>query len=1456
MPILAMSSGTVTAVWGQAFLRLPNGQLRAVKVGDKVVGGQQIITEDNGLVQIAPDTVRTLPAQAAKPLPADAVIADLNNTVPLDPPGGGLQGGLAGSLSSGLRVDRIAEGVTPLAFDFGTERVLPPPIFAVTAPQASTLAAAAAPVTPTPTPEPEPTQPQLSINDVRVNEGAGVATFTISLDQPATQPVTVTYTSRSGTAVVGTGEGTDAGVVTQTVTIPTGNTSVDVTVPIANDGTYERSETFQVVLSQPVNATIAQGTGTGTILDDGTGTLGLNQTAADDDRPAVQIAAGPAVVEGQPAVFTLSLTHPSNFPVDVALKLLTGAVDPVTGQGQYITPGVDSTPLEVLNPTTGQWEPLSGALVFQPGTTSLQVRVPTLNDGAVEGTEIVGLQATATGDTVPGGAGPLTAAVTVRDNDAEATVYESGLSTTVPSGDDTTRASGPVPLVDAQGRPVAGTVTAPTQAVTTASGQTVVWKSDGNGGLIGYAGSAPNARPVATLTLSADGQYSFELRQPLQHANGQTDLTLDFGLTPNAAGSVPDATLRIHVIDAQPALPAMSIDSVTVNEGAGVATFTISLDQPATQPVTVTYTSRSGTAVVGTGEGTDAGVVTQTVTIPTGNTSVDVTVPIANDGTYERSETFQVVLSQPVNATIAQGTGTGTILDDGTGTLGLNQTAADDDRPAVQIAAGPAVVEGQPAVFTLSLTHPSNFPVDVALKLLTGAVDPVTGQGQYITPGVDSTPLEVLNPTTGQWEPLSGALVFQPGTTSLQVRVPTLNDGAVEGTEIVGLQATATGDTVPGGAGPLTAAVTVRDNDAEGTVYESSLAGITTPTPAIFKGSLGVVDTGDQPVPVTLQAPTDALFTSISGQKLVWTTEANGDLVARAGTTADAPLAARVSTDGQGGVSFSLLQAIQHADGSGVRDIQFAMQPVGATTDAGNGTLTIHVTDDQPRLPATIDVAATTLDTNLLLVLDTSSAMSAASGVGDLTRLQAAVKSLTQLIDRYDQFGEVAVRLVTFSGTAQAQTDQWLSAGEAKALLAALNAGGSNELNHAVALLAARDAFDSAGKLADAQNVSYFLAGGNPSDLGGVSPLTANGWTSFLNEHQIKSQAVGLGAEVGPSGQAALDAIAYDGQASSDLSATLITAFDGLTGALNSSTRDTISGRLINAATSAGGLVGADGFAHVGTVTVDGVTHDFVAAQDPVKSFTTNAGGVFTVNMLTSEYSYAAPSGSFGQIQEQITFTLVDHDGDAGKSVLNINLDHTDVRVGTSADNVISGDGSSQFMMGREGNDTLTGSDGSDILVGNAGNDELRGGLGRDTLVGGAGNDQLEGGQGSDVFAWRFSDAGTPMAPAEDHVRDFGAALPNRGGDVLDLRDLLQGEHGSSGLYNIGQYIHINAEAGSTVIRVSSIGDFSTTDANMGAADQRIVLDNVDLVARLGAGLSEQQLIAKLVEQGKLLVDA
>jgi Calx-beta domain/von Willebrand factor type A domain/RTX calcium-binding nonapeptide repeat (4 copies) len=1870
MPILAMSSGTVTAVWGQAFLRLPNGQLRAVKVGDKVVGGQQIVTEDDGLVQIAPDRVPVVAAPVAKPA-TDAVIADLNRDEPLEPTAAGLQGGGGASLSQGLRVDRIAEGVTPLVFDFGTERVLPPPILAVTAPQASLPAT----VAPQPVPPVVPGQPQLSVNSVTVNEGAGVATFTVSLSQPSREPVTVTVSTRSGTAAVGTGEGADAGALTQTITFAPNETSQTVAVPIVNDRTYEGAETFAVVLSEPVNATISQGTGTGTIVDDGTGSLGPNQTVADDDRPVLGIAAGPNVVEGDKATFTLSLDHPSNFPVGVSLKLLTGGIDPVTGQSKYITPGTDSTPLEVFNAQTGQWEVVNGPVVFAPGQTTLQLRVPTTNDGLVEGNELVGLQATVDSGVTAPGAAPVSAEVLVLDNDAQATVFESGLYATTPAG--TTRAEGAVPLTNAQGQPVAAVFTAPTVALTTEAGQPVVWSADGQGGLVGRAGAGPDAPVVATLSLAPGGRYAFDLLQPLQHPAGQANLVLDFGVSPAVAGSVPAGTLSVQVIDAQPPVPAISVNSVTVNEGAGVATFTLTLDQASPfVPVTVQFKTEATPGAGQATSGTDFTDTAGSVTFQPGQSTVTVTVPIANDGTYEGPEAFRLVLSNPVNATVSQGTGTGTIVDDGTGSLGPNQTVADDDRPVLGIAAGPNVVEGDKATFTLSLDHPSNFPVGVSLKLLTGGIDPVTGQSKYITPGTDSTPLEVFNAQTGQWEVvngpvvfapgqttlqlrvpttndglvegnelvglqatvdsgvtapgaapvsaevlvldndaqatvfesglfgttptatartegvlplvdaqgqpvaatvtpptlavaamsgptvvwssdgqgglvgragtevvatlsllsngryvfdllqplqhtpgqpelvldfgvapnaagsvpggtlnirvidaqpsvpavsvdsvtvnegagvatftisldkaspfqpvtvqyktealgtagsatpskdytdllgavtfqpgetsikvtvpilndgtyegpepfrivltdvvnatvsqgtgtativddgtgslgpnqavadddrpavklvagptvvegapatftvsltqpsnfpvsvalklidgqvdpvtgqsttvtpgidstpleffntetgqwqlLSGPLVFAPGQTNIQVRVPTLNDGRVEGTELVQLQATVESGVVVGGNGPFSADVAVRDNDAEGTVYEAGLSGRTDPSPTTVTGKLNVVDADGQVVPVTLKAPPEALVSTNNGQPVTWASDGQGGLIGRAGTTADAPVVATVKVTADGNYTFSLLQPVQHAAGSNLIDLHFSAQPATAGTTATDGTLTIHLVDALPRAPAAVDLQASALDTNLLIVLDTSNSMNAASGFNDLTRLQAAVQSITKLLDRYDQFGDVAVRLVTFADVGKAQGDRWLSVSDAKALLAGLTTNGTGFTNYDDALASARVAFDTPdGKLGNAQNVSYFLSDGNPTlssdfpksgpatfidasgqqvtvvqngttqpNLGdGLSAQETDSWVAFLNARQIKSYAVGMGTEVTTP---FLSPIAYDGQASSDLAGVVATSFADLQNVLDGSTRDLVAGRLLATATGAGAVIGADGFDHVGSITIGNRTFDHVPGQGVI-TVDTIGGGKFTIDMQTSAYSYAAPSGDFGSLQEEIGFTLVDRDGDAAKSVLRINVDHTQVQVGTDEANALNAGTNSQFMMGRDGSDALTGGAGADVLLGNGGKDVLLGGAGRDILVGGSGNDTLTGGADGDVFAWRFSDAGIAGAPAVDHITDFATALPPKGGDALDLRDLLQGEHAGTGSYNLDQFLHVTLEGGSTVVRVSTAGDFSATDASAGTETQRIVLDNVDLFARLGSGATEQLVIAKLLEQGKLLVDA
>src|SRR6185503_19642471 len=106
---------------------------------------------------------------------------------------------------------------------------------------------------------------KLSIDDVSVNESAGTATFTVSLDAASGLAVSVDYTMANGTAGAA-----DYTAGTGTLNFAAGVTSQTITVPITGDLLDELDETFTVNLANAGNATIADGTGVGTILDDDT----------------------------------------------------------------------------------------------------------------------------------------------------------------------------------------------------------------------------------------------------------------------------------------------------------------------------------------------------------------------------------------------------------------------------------------------------------------------------------------------------------------------------------------------------------------------------------------------------------------------------------------------------------------------------------------------------------------------------------------------------------------------------------------------------------------------------------------------------------------------------------------------------------------------------------------------------------------------------------------------------------------------------------------------------------------------------------------------------------------------------------------------------------------------------------------------------------------------------------
>ena len=199
---------------------------------------------------------------------------------------------------------------------------------------------------------------------------------------------------------------------------------------------------------------------------------------------------------------------------------------------------------------------------------------------------------------------------------------------------------------------------------------------------------------------------------------------------------------------------------------------------------------------------------------------------------------------------------------------------------------------------------------------------------------------------------------------------------------------------------------------------------------------------------------------------------------------------------------------------------------------------------------------------------------------------------------------------------------------------------------------------------------------------------------------------------------------------------------------------------------------------------------------------------------------------------------------------------------GYAGDDTLNGNDGNDLLYGDAGNDALNGGNGNDVMYGGAGTDTLVGGAGNDKLYGGAGSDSLTGGTGTDVFAWTLADRGTAGAPPTDTITDFSVAAPAAGGDLLDLRDLLQGE-AKAGVTagNLERYLDFDTTsvAGSTIIHVSSTGGFAGGVYSAAAEDQRIVLTGVDVRSVAAFGLTstatDNDIINQLLQRGKLVTD-
>jgi hypothetical protein len=182
----------------------------------------------------------------------------------------------------------------------------------------------------------------------------------------------------------------------------------------------------------------------------------------------------------------------------------------------------------------------------------------------------------------------------------------------------------------------------------------------------------PSAATVSVMLGHGDGT----LTPPIDHAAGTSPVAVatgDFngdGRADVAAANAGSGNVSVLLNNGVwPAFnaPSISIGDPTITEGnTGTinAVFTVTLSSASNQAVTVNYATADVNDLNKATSGTDYQARSGQITIPAGQTSATIAVPVIGDRLAENSETFSLRLTDPTNAFIADGFGLATIVDD------------------------------------------------------------------------------------------------------------------------------------------------------------------------------------------------------------------------------------------------------------------------------------------------------------------------------------------------------------------------------------------------------------------------------------------------------------------------------------------------------------------------------------------------------------------------------------------------------------------------------------------------------------------------------------------------------------------------------------------------------------------------------------------------------------------------
>lgn len=442
---------------------------------------------------------------------------------------------------------------------------------------------------------------------------------------------------------------------------------------------------------------------------------------------------------------------------------------------------------------------------------------------------------------------------------------------------------------------------------------------------------------------------------------------------------------------------------------------------------------------------------------------------------------------------------------------------------------------------------------------------------------------------------------------------------------------------------------------------------------------------------LTVNNSTSGLTDAVSNNSIVLVAVNSTTVEGRVGSAAGA-VSFRITIDpANGTATINQFRAVEHNDSSNHDEngASAALMDSGALslgvviTDKDNDTNsdTVDISqmfkfeDDGPAATGENGTASEVLqDFNTAFVIDFSGSIDNGELNTQLVAVKAAINALFASTG-----GNVSVKFVLFASSAMASA-AFTSAASANAYLDSVNPtlggtrpgaiGSNTDFSDAITTLLANYAADET-----ASNQVFFLSDGDPNqNLGGsgqalndtIRPL----WNSFVNNNDINVTAIGVGSGINNNN---LQQIDVDGTGTpilvadfDDLIDTLTALFapTPITGDLDvNDDYGTDGGRILSIAIPAAGADpvytwnGVTGGGSQITVSGGGATINGATSF----TATTEAGGTFTFNFATGEWSYTPPKTVAADTTELFNYTVVDGDGDTASATLSVLVENNDL---------------------------------------------------------------------------------------------------------------------------------------------------------------------------------------------------